>query len=399
MASLRKRGGKKNYWYALFRDASGKLVERSTKTDQRKRAQELADEWERLSRPSAGSRTAENMRKVIADLHRKYLHEEAPKMSVTGYRDYWLMSKRAEISAATSGFYAAALKLFIGFLGEVKAAGDLFAVRKEDVVRFRDSEKMRVTGKTVNHELKVLRMFFKAAHEDGWITENPCEGVKAVREDRAERSPKRPFTFEELQQLLEHCDAEWKAMVLRGYYTGQRLCDIATMSAKMEDLAQGQVVFRTGKTGRMVIVEMHPAYHEWAMNQPSHDSPEAPLHPRAAATVAKNAKGSTTTLSGQFADILWRAGLRSARKHRKREGGKGRSGRHVMEALTFHSLRHSLVSHLQDAGVSRTIVQDIVGHESEQINAIYTRLDRETKKAAMAKLPNITTSRASSAGS
>lgn len=388
MASLRKRGGKRNFWYALFRDATGKLVERSTKTDNRRRAQELAEEWERLSRPSAGARTVENMRKVVAEMHRRYLKEEAPKMSLEGYRDYWLMSKRAEVSPATMVFYTASLKRFVEFMGP-RAQQDLFSVQKTDLVRFRDLRRQTVAGRTVNHELKVLRALFKTAHEDGWIAEKPTDGLKSVREDRQEKSPKRPFTVEELARVLAVASPECKAMIIRGYYTGQRLKDIASMLAEQEDVATGQVTLWTSKNGRRIIVEMAPCYREWAMSQPSHDDPKAPLHPEAWKSLEAN-QGKTCTISGRFADLLAKAGLRAGKRHRKREGGQGRAGRKVMAELTFHSLRHSLVSHLQDAGVSRSIVQDIVGHESEEINAVYTRLDRTTKQAAMGKLPDIT---------
>lgn len=388
MASLRKHGGTKCYWYALFRDAQGKLVERSTKTTDRRRAQELADEWERLSRPSAGERTVENMRRVIAEMHRRYLKEEAPKMTLEGYRVHWLAAKRPEVSGATMTFYESSLKRFVHFMG-ARASADLFSILKTDVVRFRDARRLVVAAKTVNHELKVLRQVFKTAKEDGWLAENPMDGLKCVRENRAEKSPKRPFTVDELQRVLSVADEEWTAMIIRGYYTGQRLKDIALMRAEQEDVATGQVSFWTSKTDQRIVVEMPPVYRDWALSLSAADDPKAPLHPRAFAAIAASVHGRTSTVSGQFADLLIRAGLRSAGRHRKKEGGQGRAGRKVMAELTFHSLRHSLVSHLQDAGVSRSIVQDIVGHESEEINAVYTRLDRGTKQLAMAKLPDI----------
>lgn len=391
MASIRKHGCKKNFWYALIRDAEGRLVEKCTKTTDRRQAQELADEWERLARPSTGERTAVQMRRVIAELHRRYLKQEAPKMSMADYHTQWLEAKRLEVSPATMVFYESSLKRFLTFLGS-RSKADLFTIGKTDLVMFRDERRKLVTGRTVNHELKVLRQLFKTARDDGWIVENPCEGLKSVREARGEKSPKRPFTIEELQRVLALADDEWRAMIIRGYYTGQRLKDIALMQARQEDVSSCQVMFWTSKSDTRIVVEMPPAYREWALSQPTHDDPKAPLHPRACAIVMKCA-GKTTTVSGQFSDLLVKAGLREPGRHRKREGGAGRAGRKVMAELTFHSLRHSLVSHLQDAGVSRSIVQDIVGHESAEINAVYTKLDRSTKAAAMAKLPDITAAR------
>lgn len=312
-------------------------------------------------------------------------------MTVRAFCAEWLELRRPEVSADTAVFYQHAIRLFLDWLGEQRADEDVFKVRKHDLVSFRNAEARRVAAKTVNHSIKVMRMIFRQAHVDGWTPENPAADVKVVRETRAEKSPKRPFTVEELAAVLRVCDAEWRGMVIRGYYTGQRLLDIATMTAGQEDAMTGQVSFWTSKTGRRVVVEMHPAYRDWLLGQPSHDDAAAPLHPRAAASVAKRKKGRTTTISGQFAEILVKAGLRAAKTHKKAEGGPGRKGRRVLSPLTFHSLRHSLVSHLQDAGVSRSVVQDIVGHESEEINVVYTRLSRKIAKEAMAALPDIIT--------
>ncbi|GAA5140485.1 hypothetical protein GCM10023213_23150 [Prosthecobacter algae] len=52
MATLRKRG-KAGAWYALYRDAEGWLRQKATRTLDRKQAQKMADEWERVSRPTA----------------------------------------------------------------------------------------------------------------------------------------------------------------------------------------------------------------------------------------------------------------------------------------------------------------------------------------------------------
>ncbi len=390
MASVRQRG-KKKAWYALFRDATGVLVERRTKATTRKEAQSIAEEFERMARPSANAQTVEQVRRVVADLHRRYLGKELPKMSVRGYGSYWLDAKANEISPITLWFYSHALELFFKWLGD-RAEHDLFTVTKEDVVRFRDSEAKRVAPKTVNHELKVIRMLFRQAKADGWTPENPAETVKTVRKERdglQRRSPKRPFTVEEMQRVMAVADEEWRAMIIRGYYTGQRLKDIALMRSGDEDVMRKTTTFVTSKTGRAVVVQMHPAYEEFVMEQTSCDDPASPLHPRAAATVQRNGM-RTVTLSNQFARLLIKARLKDRRDNKKRADGPGRSGRRVMGELGFHSLRHSFVSHLKDAGVAPQFVEEMVGHDDAAMNLIYTRLDPEVARREIAKLPTIT---------
>ena len=45
---------------------------------------------------------------------------------------------------------------------------------------------------------------------------------------------------------------------------------------------------------------------------------------------------------------------------------------------------------MKTSGVSAAVVQDIIGHESEAVSRNYTHVDAETKRAAIAKLPDIT---------
>lgn len=410
MASSRQRG-KKRIWYALFRDSNGKLVEKRTKAKSKREAQEIADELEEMARPSEHHQAAEMVRKAMVDLHRRYLGKDLPRMTVKGYAAYWLDAKQNEVSPATVWFYSHAIELFVAFL-DARADLDLYRVTKEDIVRFRDSEAKRVAPKTVNHELKVVRMLFRQARADGWCPENPTESVKCVREQRERRSPKRPFSVDEMKALLAACDAdwtaqinrgllkcwteadqftwaeEWRGMIIRGYYTGQRLKDIALMRAADEDLMRKVATFVTSKTGRHVIVQMHPVYEEFVLTRPSGDDPEAFLHPGIAALVQRKDQ-RTVLLSNQFVRLMAKARLIAKRSHKAQADGPGRNGRRRMGELGYHSLRHSFVSHLKDAGVAPQFVEDMVGHDDAAMNLIYTRLDPATARREVAKLPSI----------
>ncbi len=387
MASVRQRG-KKKAWYALFRDASGKLVERSTKAKNRRDAQEMADNFERLARLSPEMQTVRRVTGVLKDLHLKALGRDLPQMTMRSFSSYWLDSRETEVSPATIWFYQHAVSLFLTWLG-ARADQDLFSITREDLVRFRDAEAKRVQPRTVNHNVNVLRMLFRQAHADGWTPENPAANVKPVRVAATDRrSPKRPLSIEELGRLLSVADEEWRAMIVRGYYTGQRLKDIAMMRLGDEDPMRGVVRFVTSKTRKRLAVQMHPAYLDFVLEQKTGDDAAAMLHARAAATVQR-CNGKTTTLSNQFYRLLARAGLVEARPFQKRKDGPGRAGRRQMGELGFHSLRHSFVSHLKDAGVPPQFVEEMVGHDDAAMNLIYTRLDPAVARREVAKLPDI----------
>ncbi|MDC0295817.1 hypothetical protein OAL20_00670 [bacterium] len=55
--------------------------------------------------------------------------------------------------------------------------------------------------------------------------------------------------------------------------------------------------------------------------------------------------------------------------------------------LSFHSLRHTTTSILKNTGATSAIAGDVVGHDSEAMQRNYTKIDVETKRQALDKLP------------
>ena len=58
-------------------------------------------------------------------------------------------------------------------------------------------------------------------------------------------------------------------------------------------------------------------------------------------------------------------------------------------AAGFHSLRHSAVSFLRQAGAAQSISQEIVGHSSADVHALYTHTDEDALRRAVATLPAV----------
>jgi integrase-like protein len=57
--------------------------------------------------------------------------------------------------------------------------------------------------------------------------------------------------------------------------------------------------------------------------------------------------------------------------------------------LSFHSLRHTAVTLLKDAGIPQAVVQELIGHDSEQMSALYTHVGQEALEKTTAALPQI----------
>jgi integrase len=112
--------------------------------------------------------------------------------------------------------------------------------------------------------------------------------------------------------------------------------------------------------------------------------PKAPVHPKSFATLQRQ-EGRAGNLSNQFAALLVDVGLREVAVG----PGKGRSARRTKNELSFHSLRHTAVTLLKDAGIPEAVVMELVGHDSKQMSAHYTHVGQGALEKAAAALPEL----------
>ena len=66
-----------------------------------------------------------------------------------------------------------------------------------------------------------------------------------------------------------------------------------------------------------------------------------------------------------------------------------RGGKRADQELSFHSLRHTSVSLLKDAGVPDAVVMALVGHDSAAMSQHYTHVGRDALARAAQSLPQI----------
>lgn len=379
MASLLKRPNSK-FWFAAFTDANGRRLKKSTKTTDKKTAMRIAQEFESVANKR---RTLTQIRRVIGEMSRELLGETLGEPSLREYVEAWLNSKAPSAAPSTIVFYRNATSKFISWLGE-RADREITLITRADIIGFRNERAAVAAPKTVNHEIKVLRMLFRSARKDGVLSDDPAEFAETVR-DRRGNTARRPFTIPELRAVLDTCDDEWKSLVLFGLYTGQRLGDLAALSWANLDLQRFDIRMTTAKTGKRMIIPISEPLRRHIMGLPAPDNADAPIHPRAFNALQRS--GKTGGLSNQFADILAAAGLRKKKPHRKQTGEK--LPRRDASGLSFHSLRHTAVSMMKDAGIPQAAVMEIIGHDSEQMSQHYTHTGRESLERAAASLPDL----------
>lgn len=378
MASIFKRPRSK-YWFAAFTDANGRRLKKSTKSTEKRTALRIADEFEMAANKR---RTFLQVRRVLGEFSKNLLGLEMTEPTVRGHVENWIAAKTNSTAPSTIIFYKSATTKFLSWLGG-RADKEISLVQRADIISFRNERAAVAAAKTVNHEIKALRMVFRAARKDGILSDDPAEFVEIVK-DRREGPARQPFTVEQIRAVLDECDSEWKSLVLFGLYTGQRMGDLATLHWSNIDLQREEIRLRTQKTSKGMKIPINAPLmkHLLSMTAPDQDGP---LHPRAFATFERT--GKTSGLSNQFADILAAAGLRKKKAHRKT--GEGRGTNRDASGLSFHSLRHTAVSMMKDAGIPAAAVMEMIGHDSEQMSQHYTHVGRDALEKAAAALPDL----------
>ncbi len=346
-------------------------------------AHRIAQTFEDAARKSgAGLLTEQRARKAIADVYSLANQGKMPTASVREFLEAWLKQKELEATGKTHERYSRVVELFLKFLGN-RANRDLSHLTSKEIAAFRDHTAKKLSAGTVNICIKVLRSALGQARRDGLVDVNEGERVTILKRKRS--FERQPFTLDELRQILNTANNEWKGMILVGLYTGLRLSDVATLTWANLDLQRDELRVTTSKTGRRQVLPLARPLSKHLATLPTSDDPTAPLFPSAHAARQRSQYGGT--LSNQFYNILVSAGLAKKRTHESK--GKGRDARRQHGGLSFHSLRHTATSLLKNAGVSDAVARDIIGHESPAISAHYTHIDDETKRKALNALPDV----------
>ena len=379
MASIIKAPTSK-YWIAAFRDSSARQYRRTTRETDRKRAQQVADKYEFAAQAKGNSA---RVRRTLNEFLRDHYAEESPFVTARDFITQWIAARKAEVSPNTFRVYRESAEKFLAFLGE-NANRAMEDITKAQISAFRDALAAKHSSATVKTRLGGIKQIFRSARLDGCLLADPSESIKSsVRNNDA--SKRRAFTLDEINRILAVADEEWRSLVKFGLYTGQRLGDLTTLTWAQIDLERSEIVLTTRKTGKSLLIPMATPLYEHILSLPAADNPRDPVHPKAFKTYTE---GHGSTLSNHFADILAAAGLREPWRSRSRLRARS-SDRHTICELSFHSLRHTAVSLLKDAGVADAVVMALVGHNSVAMSARYTHVGRDALARAAQSLPQI----------
>ena len=387
MARLYKQR-KSPYWFADYALPDGSRRRVSTKKESKDHAAQVLASLiaaEKLGRQER--LTEQRARELIAEIVERTTGTRLDFYTVRGWFDDWIKAKSLSKSEATGIRYRQPVENFIQSLGP-RADKNLETLRTADIAAFWRSE--RATGKsayTCAFAVKVIKSALRSATRLAGLKQNPAEGFEIPAEtDSVEREI---LTPEEIRKLVAAGEGDWPGVIRLAAFTGMRLGDCVNLKWRGIDLARRVIEFIPRKTARRlkaggkpkkIFALLHPELEAALSALPGADrSPDSFVFPSLAGKTSAGRSG----LSMAFSRIMERAGVDPG--VRREASGKGRTGR----ARTFHSLRHTFLTALGDAGVSLEHRKLLAGHSEETMTERYSHLNVEMLRNVVNRLPSL----------
>ena len=228
------------------------------------------------------------------------------------------------------------------------------SIASEFVLWMRDNRSPNTANKTV----RILRRIWKlnGAEPNPWL---------AFRKIKTAPVKRRAFTRKEVDKIIDNAKGELRTLFVIGAYTGLRLGDCQRLRYESIDAKAG--VIRTGKTGKVVRIPIHPTLRAaiGTMKKSGYVLKEISTWPKWKISNA---------VQSHFRDC----GLYEAVK----QDGYKKS----CILVGFHSFRSTFITRLGEAGVPLPVVRDMVGHVSEEMTMRYFRADDAMAAKAIAAL-------------
>jgi integrase len=377
--AVKHAGGKSPYWYAVYRDETGRRRKRSTKLTSKAKALEMAYALQKAAKLARDKTLTEaRTRELLSEILQSVNGEGLRVFTVAQWFDHFVKQKQKSRASQTAKKHEQMMKEFIAFLDH-KANLNIAAVSSKDVADFRDHREARgLAPSSLNVDLRCLSSAFNAALRQGHISVNPCLAIEPLKDKQVHKAV---FTPEQVTALVKTAEGEWKGVILTAFYTGARFGDCANLQWKHLDLVSDikTIRFTQGKTKREIVIAVHPALEDFLLKLPTAGSDDDFVFPSLA-------QRKVNILSVQFRRIMEKSHIEQ-RVIRER-GESSESGRSVY-ALSFHSLRHSFSSLLANAGIAEETRMALTGHTTREMQQRYTHRQLSVLRDAVSVLPRV----------
>ena len=188
------------FWYAVFRDSTGRYLKKSTKLTSQSKALEMARGLEKAARQArektlTEARTRELLGEILQSVNGENLHV----FTVAEWFDHFVKQKQKSRADKTALRHEQMMNEFVEFLDH-RARLNIAAISSKDIADFRDHRQSRgLAPSTLNTDITVLSSAFNAALKQGHITVNPCAAIEALRDKTVHKAT---FTPEQVTAIM-----------------------------------------------------------------------------------------------------------------------------------------------------------------------------------------------------
>jgi integrase len=332
---------------------------------------------------STGTRSYQDARKKrVEDLKAVEdgtLPSDLAKTNFTKAADLWLEGRRKLVAPKTYQTDRDRLKPLKAEFGNLQLRDITVDLVKAYQLRRLDS----VGPRTINLEIKVLRMILKSARLWGKIADE----YKPLAENR--RGPGRALTPEQEEMLFKTASSNtrWELAfyaAMMAANTTMRGCEIKALRLADVDLLEGVIRIRRAATKTDAGCRVIPLNSQaaWAvtrlLERAKHLGVTEPKHFILPAFSYRHTKQGDAE-SGKGYDPTkpmktWRTAWRSLTE---------KAG---LAELRFHDLRHHCITKLAEKGVPEQTLMAIAGHVSKEMLEHYSHIRMQAKREAVAAL-------------
>ena len=351
MAFLKKRG---NRWYACFFSGSVKIVKATgipcqsadaSPSRLRKLAQAAAEEMERVAKGKTElSRAIESLRSLSRDMG-------LSRERVLPMEEYFRAHLRPEYKCICDSFIEFAHAHRIGRMEEITPS---------DITAYLAGFVGRLSPGSIRKYKVIIGSVFRSALNDALIQRNPCALAKLPDVCLAPPMERKAFTMDELRTLIAAMPDPWPAVIKFTYLAGGlRIGDVCLLRWDAVNLDAGEITIlprKTRKTGKRLLIPITPPLRSLLMDLPYAGEY---VFPKLASDFLKNRALPSASFVEWVKKLGFAQDIRTA------------SNRNFSQ-LSFHSIRHTVVTQLRSSGVvAPDVVRSIVGHTSEQVERGY----------------------------
>ena len=384
--SLEKRNGK----WRIVCQVNGKRIRKNTGTSDKREAERIRREW--MSQFVAKDEAA--LAEKLADIAMakagkvraaEMQSEEAlPSITIADAAAIYLADTSRKLNAPTTSSTDENTSLNFGrfFRWCVKHHPEIREMRQftaSMAAEYTADLYGNLAPNTAAHHIATLKRVWKVlgerakCHSDPWAKIKKRSGVSHRREN---------FTEEQVKRIFAAIDPEDEMFALCsiGMYTGLRLGDAATLKWSAVDFEEKIIEvlpMKVKKYNHKVRIPISDCLLPILADRPRTGEYVLP-------EMAKCYLRDPSILTYKFSKLVRSVGLEP---NIKVDGYK-----HRVAKYGFHSWRHSFVIFAATAGISISVIQEIVGHLSPDMTQHYYHLSDDAARDAIRKLPDIGTS-------